>query len=73
MSAGCVVNGYVVLAGMFVCATALSVYAWWQLRRELRRARIQAERDAANRRTWAHVVDSRAADWAAWESELASR
>lgn len=57
------------------CAVSvIAAAAWVSLKREERRdRRIKAERDAANARTWAHIVETSAADWKAWEVEVSSR
>jgi hypothetical protein len=56
---------------MFCAISALSAAAWASMKRDERRARrIQAERDAANVRTWAHIVESADADWRAWRLEM---
>jgi hypothetical protein len=49
----------------------LAAIAWASLAISKRRdRRIQAERDAANVRTWAHIVESADADWRAWRLEM---
>jgi hypothetical protein len=49
----------------------LATVAWASLAISKRRdRRINAERDAANVRTWAHIVESADADWRAWRLEM---
>lgn len=58
------------LLAMLAFLVALSAVAYVSIRLDIRRERIQRARDAANARTWAHIVKSRDADWAAWQVEL---